>query len=245
MLDIDPAPIDYFIIDGTLVADDTRDVYITARSIFIRAGNVTAGSPSTPFQHKFTIQINNTKEDNGWYIDPLVAGNKYIIVTGSLNLYGVSPKTVQTSLTQSAFTQNTQIFVADSTDWAVGDTLAISPSYGRYYEYESVIITGINTNGSVSIQPPLKYNHYGNKTLLKTPYGSIDVNTHVGHLNRNIKIIPGPDYGWGVNILVYGFNDSGIVRVGSVNFNGVQIENGGQYGTTASALQFLNVVNGN
>jgi G8 domain len=97
----------YLTIDGTLVADDTRDVYITARSIFIRAGNVTAGSPTTPFQHKFTIQINNTKEDNGWYIDPLIAGNKFIIITGSLNLYGASPKTVQTSLTQSAIAQST------------------------------------------------------------------------------------------------------------------------------------------
>jgi hypothetical protein len=61
LLDIDPAPANYLIIDGTLIADDTRDVNITARSIFIRAGNVTAGSPSTPFQHKFTIQVSNSK----------------------------------------------------------------------------------------------------------------------------------------------------------------------------------------
>lgn len=94
LLDIDPAPANYLVIDGTLVADDTRDVFISARSIFIRAGNVTVGSRSSPFQHKFTIQVNNTKTDNGWYIDPLVAGNKYIVVTGILNLFGVSPATV-------------------------------------------------------------------------------------------------------------------------------------------------------
>lgn len=89
-------------------------------------------------------------------------------------------------------------------------------------------ITAINSNGSVSISPPLKYNHYGNDSLITTPHGSIDVNTHVGHLNRNIKIIPGPEYSWGVNVLVYGFNDSGIVRVGSVNLDSVQIQDGGQ-----------------
>ena len=132
LLDVDPAPIDYFVIDGTLVADDTRDVYITARSIFIRAGNVTVGSPSSPFQHKFTFQINNTKTDKGWYIDPLVAGNKYIVVTGTLNLYGVSPATVQTSLIQRASVGDTQIVVADTTDWKVGDSIALSPSYGNY-----------------------------------------------------------------------------------------------------------------
>jgi len=61
MLDIDPAPIGYFVVDGTIVSDDTRDVNITAKSIHIRAGNISAGNPSTPFQHKFTIQINGLK----------------------------------------------------------------------------------------------------------------------------------------------------------------------------------------
>jgi hypothetical protein len=44
---------------------------------------------------------------------------------------------------------------------------------------------------------------------------------------------------------VYGFLDGDIRRVGSVNLNAVNIQDGGQYDTTASALQFLNVVNGN
>lgn len=135
LLDIDPSPADYMIIDGTVIADDTRDVNITARSIFIRAGNLTAGSAASPFQHKFTIQISNTKEDHGWYIDPLVAGNKYIVVTGSLNLYGVAPNTVQTTLNQSAFPGDTSVFVASSAGWQVGETIALSPSYGNYAEY--------------------------------------------------------------------------------------------------------------
>ncbi len=130
--DIDPAPVNYLIIDGTVVADDTRDVLITARSIFIRAGNLTVGSPSAPFQHKFTIQVNNTKNDNGWFIDPLVAGNKYIVVTGVLNLYGVSPATVRTSLTKPASVGDTEIYVKSNSGWSVGDSIALSPSYGKY-----------------------------------------------------------------------------------------------------------------
>ena len=58
LLDVDPNPLDYFIIDGTLLADDTRDVNITANSIFIRAGNLSAGVSIKPFVHKFTLQIN-------------------------------------------------------------------------------------------------------------------------------------------------------------------------------------------
>lgn len=244
LLDVDPAPLNYLIIDGTLIADDTRDVNVTARSIFIRAGNVTAGSPTNPFMHKLTIQVSNTKEDPGWYIDPLVAGNKYIVVTGSLNLYGVAPTTVTTTLTAPASMGDQVINVASSTNWTVGDVLALSPSYGNADEYEQVTITAINNASSISVTP-LQYNHYGSTSPISTPYGSINVNTFVGHLNRNIQIVPGPDTAWGVNLLVYGFMDGEVNRVGSVNLVGVEIMNGGQYDTTASALQFLNVMNGN
>jgi hypothetical protein len=244
LLDVDPPALNYLVIDGTLVADDTRDVNITARSIFIRAGNVTAGSPTAPFMHKFTIQVSNTKEDHGWYIDPLVAGNKYIVVTGSLNLYGMAPETVTTTLTAPASKGDTVISVASSSDWAVGDVLALSPSYGKADEYEQVTITAIDNATTISVTP-LKYNHYGSPSAISTPYGSINVNTFVGHLNRNIQIVPGPDTAWGVNLLVYGFMDGDISRVGSVKLIGVQISNGGQYDTPAAALQFLNVVGGN
>jgi len=135
--------------------------------------------------------------------------------------------------------------VKRSNDWAIGDTIGISPSYGNYAEYEKVTITGFNEDGSIAISPSLQFNHYGSSgPLTAGSYGTIDVNTHVGHLNRNIKIIPGPDVGWGVNVLVYGYTDHDDVRRdGYVQLSGVQIQDGGQYDTTASALQFLNVQN--
>ncbi len=132
MLDVDPAPLNYFIIDGTLLADDTRDVNVTANSIHIRAGNVTIGRPNDPFFRKFTIQINGQKTDNGYYIDPVIAGNKYMVVSGTLNLYGVAPATVTTFLTKTAFKGDTTIYVGNNTDWIVGDTLVLSPSFSTY-----------------------------------------------------------------------------------------------------------------
>ena len=233
------------IIDGTIILDDTRDVLLTARSIFIRSGNITAGTDTKPFLHKFTIQINNTKEDHGWFIDEVVAGNKYLVVSGSLNLYGNAPGTVQTFLTQPAKKNDLKIYVKSSTDWTVGDTLGISPSYGNFAEYEMVTITAINSDGSIGISPALKFNHYGSSgPLTAGSYGTIDVNTYVAHINRNIQVIPGPDVGWGVNVLVYGYEDQDKVRRdGYVALSGVQLQDGGQYDTTASALQFLNVQN--
>jgi hypothetical protein len=245
LLDIDPAPANYMIIDGAVVAEDTRNVNITARSIFIRAGSITAGSLQNPFRHKFTIQIINTKDDNGWYLDALVSGNKHLLVTGSLNLYGRYPSTTKTTLAQSAFAGDTTIYVANSSQWVIGDNLALSPSYANYSEYEIVIISAVHSNNSIDIVSPLKFNHYGSTSLITSKFGQIDVNTYIGHLNRNIQIVPGPDYNWGVNILVYGFMDGPTYRAGSVTLSGVQIQDGGQEDTSSSALQFLNVVNAN
>jgi hypothetical protein len=103
LLDMDPNHANYMIIDGTVIADDTRDVYITAKSIHIRAGNISVGNANTPFMHQFTIQINNTQDSAGWTIDNFLSGNKYLVVTGSLNLFGSPPSTTLTSLTQTAF----------------------------------------------------------------------------------------------------------------------------------------------
>jgi G8 domain len=61
ILDVDPAPAAYLIIDGAVIADDSRDVNITAKAIFIRQGSLNAGSPGNPFTHKLTIQINGNK----------------------------------------------------------------------------------------------------------------------------------------------------------------------------------------
>lgn len=131
-LNVDPAPLNYLIIDGDLITDDSRDVNITANSIHIRAGSITAGSPSSPFLHKFIIQINGNKNDTGYYVDSILAANKFLVVTGQLNLYGVAPASVSTFLTQSSLKGSSTIFVENSTGWAVGDTLVISPSFSNF-----------------------------------------------------------------------------------------------------------------
>jgi len=162
LLDVDPAPAGKITIDGDLFADDTRDINITAKSIHIRAGNVTAGSASSPFLHKFTIQITNNKNATQYSIDELVGGNKFIVVTGSLNVFAKHPETTQTTLTKSAFVGNTSIEVSAVNEWNVGDEIGISPSYGNYRHYEKVRITGINADRTIiSITPALRFNHYG------------------------------------------------------------------------------------
>lgn len=246
MLDVDPAVLNNLTIDGTLVANDTRDVNITANAIFVRSGNITAGSSSKPFTHKFTIQVNGNKVDPGFVIDPLVGGNKFFVVTGILNLYGVAPTSVITPLAATALAGTNTIQVKDSTDWVAGDTLVLSPSFADHLQHETVTIQSMNTDGTITLTSNLIYTHFGaSGQTVSHGHGNIDARTRVGHVNRNIQITSGPDVGWGMTTVVYGYKDeNNVTRIGSVNLKGVQFNNGGQLDSYDASLRFLNVLGG-
>jgi len=55
------------------------------------------------------------------------------VVTGSVNLYGTTPSSISTYLTQSAMAGSTSIFVSDSTGWKVGDQIALAPTFSSPY----------------------------------------------------------------------------------------------------------------
>jgi parallel beta-helix repeat protein len=77
-------------------------------------------------------------------------------------------------------------------------------------------------------------------------HGNLDTRAKVGHISRNIKILAGPDSGWGFSIYIYGYTDTANVqRVGSAQLVGVQILNGGQLDSRNSPLVFKNLVGGN
>ena len=193
-----------------------------------------------------TIQINGQKTDTGYTIDPLVAGNKMLVVTGILNLHGKAPGTTTTTLSATAAAGATTISVTSSTDWAVGDEIVLSPSFSTGTEYESKTISAINSDGTLTLDSALSYTHYGaNGVTINNNYGKLDTRTRVGHLTRNIKIIPGSDSGWGYSIHVYGFLDGEILRVGAAKVSGVEFYKGGQYDSMKYGLVFLNSNSGN
>ena len=179
--------------------------------------------------HKLTFQLNGQKTSRPFTVDPMLSANKLFTVTGSLNLYGNAPSSVSTVLTQSALVGSSTLFVDDSTGWVAGDTLVLSPSFSTYSKFETVTIQTINADGSITLAAPLTYTHYGSGSLtINNNYGKLDTRTRVGHVNRNIKIVPGPDVNWGFTVAVYGFQDGDIYRVGSVQLKGVQFQDGGQ-----------------
>ncbi len=89
--------------------------------IWIRAGSITAGSSTIPFVNNLTIQINGNKNSSGFAVDPNLAGSKMFVVTGSLNLFGISPSTISAKLTATALKGATTISVSDKSGWNIGD----------------------------------------------------------------------------------------------------------------------------
>jgi hypothetical protein len=179
------------------------DRNITCDSIWIRAGSLNAGNASVPFQSKLTIQVNGERFDPGYVFDETLAANKVFVVTGKLNLYGISPATISAKLTKNALVGDSTIQVSSVSGWKVGDEIGLAPSFFKSREYEKLTITGISGN-VVTFTPALKYDHYGDASVtINNNYGTLDTRASVGHITRNIKIVSGPDAGWGYSLIVY------------------------------------------
>lgn len=131
LMDVDVIGLNNITIDGDIYLTDANR-QLSANFIWIRYGSLNAGNSSVPFQYNFTITLNGEKSAKTYTVDEGLSVNKYIVVTGALNLYGKVPSTVYTKLTAVANAGSTSITVGSTGDWAVGNTIGISPSFAKY-----------------------------------------------------------------------------------------------------------------
>jgi hypothetical protein len=81
----------------------------------------------------------------------------------------------------------------------------------------------VSINGTtLGINSALKFTHYGAADItIQNGYGTLDTRAGVGHMDRNIKFISGPDNGWGYRVLGYSMLDGNIIRTGNLQLNSV------------------------
>jgi hypothetical protein len=108
-------------IDGDVIIPNGADRNIACKSIWIKAGSLTAGSAATPFTNSLNIQLNGNRQDSGYTFDAALQGNKLFVVTGKLSLYGVAPATTSAKLTAIANKGDTSITVEAVSGWTIGD----------------------------------------------------------------------------------------------------------------------------
>jgi hypothetical protein len=120
LMDMDPAFMNVFQVQGDVIVDD-RDTVVMANYIWIRAGSFRAGNTTHPFGYKLDIYINGSKTDPTYVIDKNIANNKVLVVTGRFGLFGSAPATTTTKLTSKAAVGDTFILVESADGWNVGD----------------------------------------------------------------------------------------------------------------------------
>lgn len=133
------------------------------------------------------IRLLGNVTDPRYVVDSRIVWGKSLVVTGKLELYGKSPTTTQTRLTAVAAQGDTTLKVGSTAGWAVGQTIGISPSFSKFYEYEKRTITAL-TATTVTFATGLRFMHYGAVQPITKTQGDIDLRCVVGLLDRNIKI---------------------------------------------------------
>jgi len=200
---------------------------LKSKSIYVKGGVLKAGEADAPYTQKITIEIHGERTNPTVLVDDYVeGGNKNLIVTGQLSLYGVTPAVVMTRLTDFADAGATVLSVSDTIDWAVGDTIVISATSNDPAEDEYRVITGV-TGQTITISEGLTHDHYGAAERLTSEVnGEFDMRGSVGLMSRNIEIKgAGEAHGATVVVATSRLKDPSTgddkVKMGAVNATGV------------------------
>lgn len=101
VMDVAETPIfNNILIKGTLKFNQAQPTSILkARTIYVDNGKLLAGTPTAPFTKQLEIQLFGGVNDISLMVDTYVqAGNKLIVTTGEIGLYGVVPTITKTKL---------------------------------------------------------------------------------------------------------------------------------------------------
>jgi hypothetical protein len=190
------ATIKSLMVNGSLTADQTKDLTLTTNWIMIH-GALTWGTPSNPYTKKGKIILTGTNTSESI----MGMGTKLIGTMGSgvMNFHG-KPKKSWTMLNASASAGATSIVVQDAVDWEVGDAFIISSTNTEndldkkltYTESEKRIITSISADRkTITFSESLKYDHYGKLQTFTNGTRSwvLDERAEVGLITRNLVIM--------------------------------------------------------
>lgn len=132
------------------------------------------------------IEIHGESTDPFTLVDSSVdGGNKQIIVTGQLGLYGKVPKITNTRLAAYADKASSSLTVTDTLDWAVGSTILITTTSESYFEAEYHTISAIS-GSSITLSSPLEHDHYGSINRITSINGDLDMRATIAIMDRDI-----------------------------------------------------------
>lgn len=233
-------------IAGSLIADTTKDLGLTAKNVVVSGTWRIGDSEASPYTKNASITINGAMPGT---VDP-TATARSIQITGNCDFYGIMPVTFA-KLSATAESAATSLTLDTATGWKSGDRIAIAPTtwYGASNTDER-ILSADASGASVSLTVGVSARRWGQMqyvtdaglsltpgTLTKsaatptidwdaTPK-TIDERAEVINLTRNIVIQAPNDSdfttnGFGVHTMV--------MQGGRYRWQGVEVVRGGQQG---------------
>ena len=232
-------------VQGRLTFADVQDLELIATRILV-TGDFEIGSASTPYAHQATVTLTGSvtspvlSVDNS-QLDTL--GNKVLAVFGTVAFYGQPIVNTWTTLSATVLPgAKTLTVVGAISDWAVGDTIALSSTEYDPRQREVLTITAISGK-TITFTPALQYRHFAGAVDYSAT-ASVTFAAKVGLLTRNIVIrgsMTAADLttAWGAHVVVSEIPSTAAhatVVAGKLNLNYVQLSSVGQGYTTPALL---------
>ena len=244
-------------VNGKLSFLEGKDAKLNTYALWVRAGEIVAGSEDKPFENKieFMLYGNRTTESNFTFSQDVDSSNKHFIVTSKVELHG-KKRSESSRMRSSANPGDLKFRVAPDLDWKAGDLLGLAPTNMDARMYEYVTIKSYNSgSGEVEAEEKLKSYHYGAPDSTGDKYRGVDMRGEVLLLSRNIMItsnketnsthLTHPDP-WPCRVIVADFFEPSdlTLRTGEIMWDGVGIHDCSQTETEHAALKFINAAKG-
>jgi hypothetical protein len=167
---------------GRLVFSDDMDLKVQAGHITMNGGHFIAGTATHPHTHKLEFVMYG-----GYYGKQMpMFGNKGIgCMNCKFEMYGTPRPVTWSKITATINVGDSQLTVADTVDWAVGEEIVVASTSFVHQEAEVRKITAIN-GSTITVNATFQYKHV---SVVEDYSGDkLAMQAEVGLLTRNIKM---------------------------------------------------------
>ena len=241
-------------INGVLEFEPGEDRLLQAYNLWVRAGELNIGSETDPFPNKATIELQGDNTEDYWAFHRAIeAGNKNLVITGKVNMYGLD-RDARSRLRTTVYRGMTSFAVDAGLDWQVGEQVVLAPTNMRTLDTDICTIRSYNFGtGELTCEEALQGFHFGADFSTEDVY-EVDMRGEVALLARNIEIT-GSQHDishtarepWGCRVLVSDFFENNLamtLRAGSLMMDNVSVYKCSQKFTWKSAIKFENAIMG-
>lgn len=131
--------------------------------------------------------LGNNEEEYFAFTSGIEAGNKNLVITGTVNMYG-STRDYRARLLSTAYAGQNTLQVQAGLDWMAGEMLSVAPTNMRTMDTDTCVIESYDTRtGLVVCSDRLEGFHFGDSDSTEPEYG-VDMRAEIALLTRNIEI---------------------------------------------------------